>query len=113
MLGLLVTGAALILGSFTGNVSWYYRLWGLCFGGFMRLIFVYSRTLGGSGFRGFLMRDGLRSSLVVLSWWISLLMLIASQGSVKSGLNKFSLFRGCVCALNFILMVSFFCVDIV
>lgn len=67
MLGLLVTGVVLVLGSFRGNVSWYYRLWGLCFGGFIRLIFVYSRVLSGSGFSGFLMRDGLSSSLVVLS----------------------------------------------
>nr|YP_009306159.1 NADH dehydrogenase subunit 4 [Haliotis iris]AOP04365.1 NADH dehydrogenase subunit 4 [Haliotis iris] len=79
----------------------------------MSLIFIYSSVLSGCGFSGLLMSDGLSSSLVVLSWWISLLMLIASQGSVKSGLNKYSLFSGCVCALNFILMVSFFCVDIV
>ncbi len=69
--------------------------------------------LSGCAFSGFLMRDGLRSSLVVLSWWISLLILIASQKGVKTGLNKFSLFSGCVCVLNLILVVSFFCVDIV
>nr|YP_009572104.1 NADH dehydrogenase subunit 4 [Umbonium thomasi]QBI37691.1 NADH dehydrogenase subunit 4 [Umbonium thomasi] len=93
------------------SVSWYFRLWGLSFGSLLSICSLWSSSLSMSSSSDWMVCDGLSSSLVVLTWWISLLMIIASQGVKISG-NKSSLFCFMVCALNLILVMTFFCSNV-
>lgn len=112
MLSLLILNLSLFF-SFKGHLAWYFRLWGLRLGRFISIFLVWSGNLGCISSSRWFALDGLSSSLVVLTWWISMLMVVASQRGVKVKNNKFSMFRGCVCILNIILVITFFSCDIV
>nr|YP_009318368.1 NADH dehydrogenase subunit 4 [Omphalius nigerrimus]AOZ71849.1 NADH dehydrogenase subunit 4 [Omphalius nigerrimus] len=112
MLSLLMLNLSLFF-SFSGHLAWYFRLWGLSLGSFISIFLVWSGNLGCISSSSWFALDGLSSSLVVLTWWISMLMVVASQSGVKVKNNKFSMFSGCVCILNIILVMTFFSCDIV
>nr|YP_009318355.1 NADH dehydrogenase subunit 4 [Stomatella planulata]AOZ71836.1 NADH dehydrogenase subunit 4 [Stomatella planulata] len=94
------------------NLNWYFRLWGLTFGVFISMLLLFSGGLSSEVVSKWFMIDGLSSSLVALTWWISILMLIASQ-SVKSKKNKSCLFSFFVCFLNLVLVLTFFSSNII
>nr|YP_005351154.1 NADH dehydrogenase subunit 4 [Tegula brunnea]AFB78104.1 NADH dehydrogenase subunit 4 [Tegula brunnea] len=112
MLSLLMLNLSLFF-SFSSHLAWYFRLWGLSLGSFISIFLVWSGSLSSISSSGWFALDGLSSSLVVLTWWISMLMVVASQSGVKAKDNKFSMFSGCVCVLNVILVMTFFSCDIV
>nr|QGW36202.1 NADH dehydrogenase subunit 4 [Monodonta labio] len=78
----------------------------------LALLSFWGGILGSSAVSPWLMGDGLSVSLVGLTWWISMLMVLASQ-SVKIKKNKFSLFCFFVCVLNLILVMTFFCINVI
>nr|UWT52303.1 NADH dehydrogenase subunit 4 [Neomphalidae sp. Hatoma] len=89
------------------KVSWYLRIWVLLFGTFVSLFSFYFSFINMKMLSSFMQTDGLSSPLITLTWWISLLMLLASQKSVKIVNNKLHLFSFFVCFLNFVLMLTF------
>nr|YP_009192124.1 NADH dehydrogenase subunit 4 [Granata lyrata]ALK03368.1 NADH dehydrogenase subunit 4 [Granata lyrata] len=113
MLGLIFFNICLLVFWVHGSVSWYCRLWGLFIGTFFTTLEVWSSMLGSYGLSGFLMADGLSCVLLMLSWWISGLMLVASQGSVKGKNNSVEYFGFCVCLLNLFLSLAFLSSDVV
>nr|YP_009231988.1 NADH dehydrogenase subunit 4 [Tegula lividomaculata]AMA07349.1 NADH dehydrogenase subunit 4 [Tegula lividomaculata] len=112
MLSLVVLNLSLLI-SFTGHLSWYFRLWGLSLGSFISIFLMWCGNLSAMSLSQWLMSDGLSSSLVVLTWWISMLMVMASQSGVKMKSNKALLFSSCICVLNFILIMTFYLCDII
>nr|DBA44305.1 TPA_asm: NADH dehydrogenase subunit 4 [Peltospira operculata] len=95
-----------------GNISWYIRVWGLMIGSFLSLFLFFSPSSHEKIFSGFVFVDGLSSLLVSLTWWISFLMLLASQKSVKVQDNKMISFSFIICFLNMVLMFTFFSMNI-
>nr|ARI50066.1 NADH dehydrogenase subunit 4 [Margarites vorticiferus] len=112
MLALIGLNMSLLV-SFSGCLSWYFRLWGLALGSFLSIFILWSGGLSGFTYCEWFLMDGLSSSLAALTWWISMLMLIASHDGVKQKENNSFLFTFCVCLLNVILLMVFFSCDIV
>nr|BAN70250.1 NADH dehydrogenase subunit 4 [Chrysomallon squamiferum] len=69
--------------------------------------YFYSSFLGANIYSGMSQVDGLSAPLVALTWWISFLMMVASQKSVKVSCNNSNLFSIFVCVLNLVLMLTF------
>nr|YP_009231975.1 NADH dehydrogenase subunit 4 [Bolma rugosa]AMA07323.1 NADH dehydrogenase subunit 4 [Bolma rugosa] len=92
---------------------WYFRLWGLALGSFISVFILWSGSLSSMSVSNWFLLDGLSSSLVILTWWISMLMVMASQSGVKNKNNKSIMFTMCICMLNFILIMTFFSCDII
>lgn len=111
MLGLVFLNICLFIGGFSG-LTWYYRLWGLAIGRFLSVFSLWSRGLGFNSSSLWFMGDGLRLSLVVLTWWISILIVVASQ-VVKVKSNQYNIFTLYICLLNLILVLTFFCSNVV
>nr|ARI50092.1 NADH dehydrogenase subunit 4 [Cittarium pica] len=113
MLGLITLNLSLLFGGFLKHFSWYYRLWGLAIGSFFSIFGVWSGILSSVNSSYWFSLDGMSSSLVVLTWWISMLMVMASQGGVKGKDNKSMLFTFSICILNVVLVLTFFSCDII
>nr|YP_009434649.1 NADH dehydrogenase subunit 4 [Tectus pyramis]ATF29381.1 NADH dehydrogenase subunit 4 [Tectus pyramis] len=94
-------------------MSWYFRLWGLSLGSFVSLIILWSGNLSLVSSSTWFFSDGMSSSLVVLTWWISMLMVVASQSSVKVKRNKMNMFTFCICSLNLMLVMTFFSCNVI
>nr|YP_009192111.1 NADH dehydrogenase subunit 4 [Angaria neglecta]ALK03355.1 NADH dehydrogenase subunit 4 [Angaria neglecta] len=112
MLELLLLNISLLINLKQNHLSWYLRLWGLIIGSFLCLLILWSHSLSKTAPSEWFLLDGLSSSLVALTWWISMLMIMASQESVKAKSNKINLFSACICSLNIILMLTFFSASI-
>nr|QIQ23128.1 NADH dehydrogenase subunit 4 [Rochia nilotica] len=112
MLSLVMLNLSLLF-TVSSGISWYFRLWGLATGTFISIFVSSSNTLNMTNSSNWFLADGMSNSLVILTWWISLLMLMASQGSVKMKNNKFNIFSISVCILNLILILTFFSSNII
>nr|QBC73228.1 NADH dehydrogenase subunit 4 [Divia briandi] len=86
---------------------WYIRLWFLCMGCLFSLFTLYSPNLTFTQFTPNIWIDGLSAPLITLTWWISILMLIASQSSVLQTKNKTNYFTFLIASLNLILLLVF------
>nr|WQA11528.1 NADH dehydrogenase subunit 4 [Melanodrymia sp. B LZ-2023] len=89
------------------KLSWYWSIWLMFFGSYFSLFYLYFSFNDMKMFSGLLQMDGLSSPLIALTWWISLLMLLASHKGVKILENKMFLFKFFICLLNFVLMMTF------
>nr|QYF08446.1 NADH dehydrogenase subunit 4 [Lunella correensis] len=108
MLSLIILNVSLIFTFKKQHLLWYFRMWGLMTGSFISIFILWSGTLNWLSVCHSLFLDGLSSSLVLLTWWISMLMMMASQSAVKMKNNKSSLFTLSICTLNLILIMTFF-----
>nr|BDA99921.1 NADH dehydrogenase subunit 4 [Pirenella pupiformis] len=106
MLGLtLLASSLLILGSKT--ISWYTKMWGLSLGAVLSLLHLHQSNWSFYLSNSFLLQDSMSSALVALTFWISLMMKIASQSSVKTANNKVFSFSFFVLFLNLVLVITF------
>nr|YP_010518000.1 NADH dehydrogenase subunit 4 [Cocculina enigmadonta]UXN84352.1 NADH dehydrogenase subunit 4 [Cocculina enigmadonta] len=106
-------GLCFLGGSVLGKWGWYVRLWGLFIGSFFSIKLLYFPMNGVYVDFGVLMSDGLSSALICLTWWISSLMVLSSQLSVKCSGNHSSMFSFMVCFLNLVLMMTFLSSNVV
>nr|QWS05784.1 NADH dehydrogenase subunit 4 [Nerita chamaeleon] len=86
---------------------WYLRLWFLSMGCFFSIFMLYSPMLSHTQMSQNMWIDGLSMPLITLTWWISILMLIASQTSVLNANNKVNYFSFLISLLNLILLIVF------
>nr|ANZ03423.1 NADH dehydrogenase subunit 4 [Theodoxus fluviatilis] len=86
---------------------WYLRLWFLSIGCFFSIFMLYSPTLTHTQTSQNIWIDGLSMPLITLTWWISILMIIASQFTVLTTNNKVNYFSFLVAFLNLILLIVF------
>ncbi len=98
-----------LFASFTlSPLSWYFRLWGLSLGRFYSLWILWrGNIIRTYHISSWIIIDTLSASLISLTWWISLLTLLASHARVKLKVNKTHLFTTCICALNLTLLLTF------
>nr|QTT61247.1 NADH dehydrogenase subunit 4 [Tritia unifasciata] len=87
--------------------SWYLKMWSLTLGSLISIIHLFNPFFSYESINSFLAFDSMSSILVSLTLWISLMMMLASQNSVKISKNNYSLFSVFVLALNLILVVTF------
>nr|YP_010277816.1 NADH dehydrogenase subunit 4 [Neripteron violaceum]UHY94493.1 NADH dehydrogenase subunit 4 [Neripteron violaceum] len=86
---------------------WYLRLWFLCLGCFFSIFLLYSPSLCYTQVSQNIWTDGLSMPLITLTWWISILMMIASQSSVLANNNKVNYFSFLISFLNLVLLIVF------
>nr|YP_010580910.1 NADH dehydrogenase subunit 4 [Entemnotrochus rumphii]UZT27095.1 NADH dehydrogenase subunit 4 [Entemnotrochus rumphii] len=107
MLGLVLLNIVVFFPRGLEVSSWYIRMWCIGLGAFFSIFVLYSPGLYKCFYSSWMMVDGLSCPLVVLTWWISFLMILASQFSIKQKNVKFDLFSICVIFLNLVLMLTF------
>nr|YP_011002933.1 NADH dehydrogenase subunit 4 [Optediceros sp.]WPR14851.1 NADH dehydrogenase subunit 4 [Optediceros sp.] len=89
------------------NLGWYLKIWSLSLLSLISFFYLYSPIFSCELINYFLSQDSMSLILVVLTFWISMVMLVASQNSVKKSGNKVFMFVNFVLALNLILIITF------
>nr|QTT61130.1 NADH dehydrogenase subunit 4 [Tritia corniculum] len=87
--------------------SWYIKMWSLALGSLISIIHLFNPFFSYDSINSFLSFDSMSSILVSLTLWISLMMMLASQNSVKVSKNNYFLFSSFVLILNLILVTTF------
>nr|AXA45304.1 NADH dehydrogenase subunit 4 [Anguloclavus sp. 1 MNHN IM 2013-19732] len=107
MLGLLFFNLTLLLIPHK-NSTWYIQMWSLAISCLFSMIHLYSSTTYES-MNSLMTCDSMSTLLISLTLWISLMMMLASQQSVKLSNNSYYMFSKFVLALNLILIMTFMC----
>nr|YP_010713623.1 NADH dehydrogenase subunit 4 [Naria miliaris]WDA98755.1 NADH dehydrogenase subunit 4 [Naria miliaris] len=89
------------------NYSWYQKIWSLALIALLSFLHLFSSSFNYAMLNYYISQDSMSSILVSLTLWISLMMMIASQNSVKTSNNNYTLFTMFVATLNFILVITF------
>nr|QTT61234.1 NADH dehydrogenase subunit 4 [Tritia sp. t LAG-2017] len=87
--------------------SWYIKMWSFALGSLISIIHLFNPFFSYESINSFLTFDSMSSILVSLTLWISLMMMLASQNSVKISKNNYFLFSTFILALNLILIMTF------
>nr|AXA45226.1 NADH dehydrogenase subunit 4 [Clavatula tripartita] len=108
MLGLLFFNLTLL---FLPNTkwSWYIKIWSLATASLFSLVHLFTSFFSYESMNPFMTYDSMSSLLISLTLWISLMMLLASQQSVKNSNNSHYMFSKFVLLLNLILITTFLC----
>nr|QTT61208.1 NADH dehydrogenase subunit 4 [Tritia pfeifferi] len=91
----------------SGKWSWYIKMWSLALGSLISIIHLFNPFFSYESINSFMSFDSMSSILVSLTLWISLMMMLASQNSVKISNNNYILFSLFVLTLNLILVTTF------
>ena len=106
MLGLFLV--ALIALSFPLiSLSWYIQIWILALGSLFSLFQLYSPLMAYEKLNLFIRLDSISRILIRLTFWISLLIILASQTRVKFAKNNTNFFTLFLLILNLILILAF------
>nr|YP_009509746.1 NADH dehydrogenase subunit 4 [Aeneator elegans]AXF46362.1 NADH dehydrogenase subunit 4 [Aeneator elegans] len=108
MLGLLFFSSALLFIP-SGKWSWYMKMWSLAIGSLISIIHLFNPFFSYEASNSFLAYDSMSTILVSLTLWISLMMMMASQNSVKILSNNYVMFSMFLLLLNLILVTTFLC----
>nr|YP_009582095.1 NADH dehydrogenase subunit 4 [Nassarius sinarum]QBK82118.1 NADH dehydrogenase subunit 4 [Nassarius sinarum] len=87
--------------------SWYHKMWSLALGSLISMIHLFNPFFSYESINSFLSVDSMSTILISLTLWISLMMMLASQNSVKIPKNNYLLFSSFVLILNLILILTF------
>nr|YP_009509444.1 NADH dehydrogenase subunit 4 [Sinotaia purificata]ASR74887.1 NADH dehydrogenase subunit 4 [Sinotaia purificata] len=109
VLSLIMLSLSLLL-LYSFDLFWYISIWGLSISSLVCILNIFSNQFSFSMYSGFVSIDVMSVLLVFLSLWISLMMLMASQFSVKISNNYSFGFCFMILILNLIL-VNTFCVS--
>nr|ULD67128.1 NADH dehydrogenase subunit 4 [Trochus sp. n. CL-2022] len=105
MLGLILMSMSSLL--VFGNLNWYSKIWMLSLASLFSFLHLYSTSFTYEQVNMYLAQDSMSCFLVVLTLWISLMMMLASQNSVKLNNNKIVSFSTFIMFLNLILIIAF------
>nr|YP_009509694.1 NADH dehydrogenase subunit 4 [Penion chathamensis]AXF46297.1 NADH dehydrogenase subunit 4 [Penion chathamensis]AXF46310.1 NADH dehydrogenase subunit 4 [Penion chathamensis] len=108
MLGLLFLSSTLLLIP-SSKWSWYLKMWSLALGSLISIIHLFNPFFSYEAVNSLMMYDSMSTILVSLTLWISLMMMMASQNSVKILKNNHSVFSLFILLLNLILISTFLC----
>nr|AEP39117.1 NADH dehydrogenase subunit 4 [Oncomelania hupensis hupensis] len=89
------------------NSSWYLKIWSLSLISMFSFFQLYSPIFSYESFNSFVSQDSMSLVLISLTFWITLMMMIASQNSVKKFDNNSTLFSILLMMLNLILITTF------
>nr|ANJ78399.1 NADH dehydrogenase subunit 4 [Littorina obtusata] len=105
MLGLVLM--TLSIATFSSYLSWFKKVWALSLVSLISFLHLFSPSWSYEQISTYMTQDSMSSLLVSLTLWISLMMLLASQTSVKINMNKEKLFSKFLILLAFILIIAF------
>nr|AIZ68600.1 NADH dehydrogenase subunit 4 [Provanna sp. JWQ-2014] len=89
------------------NLSWYLKMWALSLISLLSLIHLYNPFWSIESLNSIMNQDSMSTILISLTFWISLMMMMASQKSIKISKNNQELFSSLVLLLNLILIITF------
>nr|YP_010644145.1 NADH dehydrogenase subunit 4 [Potamopyrgus estuarinus]WBV76831.1 NADH dehydrogenase subunit 4 [Potamopyrgus estuarinus] len=107
MLGLLLSNVSMFFFLFSMKMSWYTKIWALSLISLLSIFHLYTPTYSYEGINFYMTQDSMSTILISLTFWISLMMMIASQNSVKFPKNSSNLFSFFLISLNLILITTF------
>nr|AXA45382.1 NADH dehydrogenase subunit 4 [Inquisitor sp. MNHN IM 2013-18505] len=87
--------------------SWYLKTWSLAIGSLFSMLHLFTPFFSYELFNSLIICDTMSSLLICLTFWISLMMMIASQQSIKVNNNNYNMFSGFLLTLNLILILTF------
>nr|YP_009420772.1 NADH dehydrogenase subunit 4 [Conomurex luhuanus]ASO76836.1 NADH dehydrogenase subunit 4 [Conomurex luhuanus] len=90
------------------NMSWYTKMWALALISVISFLHLFSTNWSYEMTNSFLNQDSMTSVLISLTLWISMMMFLASQNSVKMAENSPFQFTTMILTLNMILVVAFY-----
>ncbi|YP_009266396.1 NADH dehydrogenase subunit 4 (mitochondrion) [Littorina saxatilis] len=105
MLGLVLMTLSIV--TFSNYLSWFKKVWALSLVSLISFLHLFSPSWSYEQIGTYMTQDSMSSLLVSLTLWISLMMLLASQTSVKINMNKEKLFSSFLILLAFILIIAF------
>nr|QOW07335.1 NADH dehydrogenase subunit 4 [Costapex baldwinae] len=106
MLGLLFTSFILLTQNNKPS-AWYKSIWSLALGSMLSLFHLFTPFFSYEVLNSLLSYDSMSTLLISLTLWISLMMLLASQQSIKIMKNSYPMFMNFVLILNLILVMTF------
>nr|WIM50770.1 NADH dehydrogenase subunit 4 [Conus ventricosus] len=111
MLGVLLANFfALMAFSFISSKwSWYLKSWSLALLSVLSLMHLFSPFFSYESLSYLMSYDSMSLTLISLTLWISLMMMLASQSSVKLSKNNDVIFSRLILSMNLILMLTFLC----
>nr|YP_003162819.1 NADH dehydrogenase subunit 4 [Oncomelania hupensis robertsoni]ABS87686.1 NADH dehydrogense subunit 4 [Oncomelania hupensis robertsoni]AEP39052.1 NADH dehydrogenase subunit 4 [Oncomelania hupensis hupensis] len=89
------------------NSSWYLKLWSLSLISMFSFFQLYSPIFSYESTNSLITQGSMSLVLISLTFWITLMMMIASQNSVKKFNNNSTLFSLLLIMLNLILIMTF------
>nr|QHE65849.1 NADH dehydrogenase subunit 4 [Neverita didyma] len=106
MLGIVIM--VLVSTSLMSNMwNWYQKLWTLSLASLLSIFHLFTPFWGYEQFNTYITQDSMSSMLITLTLWIALMMMLASQTSIKIGKNSTSLFSTFLFLLTVILIIAF------
>nr|ATZ70225.1 NADH dehydrogenase subunit 4 [Conus crotchii]ATZ70719.1 NADH dehydrogenase subunit 4 [Conus crotchii] len=111
MLGILLANfiVLMIFSFIKSSWSWYLKSWSLALLSVLSLMHLFSPFFSYESLSYLMSYDSMSLTLVSLTLWISLMMMIASQSSVKLNKNKDTIFSQLILSMNLILVLTFLC----
>nr|YP_010119560.1 NADH dehydrogenase subunit 4 [Ficus variegata Roding, 1798]QRB78543.1 NADH dehydrogenase subunit 4 [Ficus variegata Roding, 1798] len=106
MLGLLIYASFILLVP-SSKYSWYQKMWLLALGSLLSIIHLFSYSWSYESLNSYLTQDSMSSLLICLTFWVSLMMMLASQYSIKISSNSEIMFTFFLLMLNTILLTTF------
>nr|QXM18106.1 NADH dehydrogenase subunit 4 [Babylonia zeylanica] len=106
MLGLLAMNFSLLFIP-TSKLSWYVKMWCLATTSLISLFHLMSPFYTYEASNSLIACDSMSTVLISLTLWISLMMMLASQNSIKINNNNYSMFSIVLLTLNLILVATF------
>lgn len=106
MLGLVFSGLSLLILP-SRLISWYLKIWSLALISLISVTHLYNTVFRYELINSFIVSDSISRVLICLTFWISLMMMLASQYRVKRRENSFRTFSIFLLRLNLILVITF------
>lgn len=106
MLGIFIASASVFFIPIR-KYRWYLKIWALCLLRLFSFFYLYSPIFSYEIINFYFCQDSISLILVVLTFWISMVILVASQNRVKKSENKVFVFINLVLLLNLILIATF------
>ncbi|YP_008963251.1 NADH dehydrogenase subunit 4 (mitochondrion) [Babylonia areolata] len=89
------------------KLSWYIKMWCLAIASLISLFHLMSPTYTYEASNSLIAYDSMSLILISLTLWISLMMMLASQNSIKINNNNHPMFSATLLTLNLILITTF------
>nr|QHD26800.1 NADH dehydrogenase subunit 4 [Murex trapa] len=89
------------------TMSWYYKMWSLALASLISMSHLFTPFFSYESLNCIMSHDSMSSVLISLTLWISLMMMLASQQSVKISNNSDNIFSFLLLSLNLILVMTF------
>nr|APH08671.1 NADH dehydrogenase subunit 4 [Conasprella wakayamaensis] len=106
MLGLIMFSMVALF-IFKDKKFWYFKMWSLAIGSLISILHLFTPFFTFEALNTFLSYDSMSVLLVSLTLWISLMMMLASQQSVKVAANNYFMFSNVVLLMNLVLILTF------